>query len=736
MARRKRVNRRRRPIRLRSYQGRSRNDFAFDLELEPALSRELLGIILVGFAIFVFLAIIGAAGGIGNVFYQVLRIGLGFASFILPFVLLVFGVALFYPRRYHLKTGSFVGLLLFILALSAFIHLWLDEGNSQELALVGGGGGFLGFLISQSLLRLVSFWGSFVILLVLLFSGLLMSIGKPLKDLFSYLRSWFAPPTAVPLSRSTKVEVSENGAKRQLALPPTKGTSLVEKGKGQVPRILKPKESAATEFVPRFIQDDSWTPPPIALLNNESTQVDSGNIAQNVAIIEESFANFGIKVEMAEVNIGPTVTQYTLKPARGVKLSRITALSNDLALALAAHPLRIEAPIPGRSLVGIEVPNRRAALVRLREILESEAFAAVHSPLTIPLGRDVAGTPVAADLIKMPHLLIAGATGAGKSVFLHSLLLALLYQNSPNELRLILVDPKRVEFTAYNEVSHLLAPVIVEPLKTMNALKWLISEMEKRYEQFSEHRVRMIEDFNKLPQIGRLPYIVLIIDELADLMVVSAREVETYLVRLAQMARAVGIHLVISTQRPSVDVLTGLIKANFPSRLAFNVTSGTDSRTILDTVGAEKLLGNGDMLFLPQELAKPRRIQGVYVSDREVKAVADFLKKKEPAEYVEEIVREAKEGTAFGGVEGEGDELLEEAAKLVVETGKASASYLQRRFRIGYARAARLLDLLEEQGIVGPGEGAKPRDILIDKYEFFSRYGEPPSGGEEDNSPN
>src|SRR5690606_1812685 len=410
----------------------------------------------------------------------------------------------------------------------------------------------------------------------------------------------------------------------------------IRKVVNKIPLIKNAAENKNSDFVPQFVPTGDWTPPTIDLLSNSVTKVDSGNISQNVSIIQETLENFNVEVEMHEVNVGPTVTQYTLKPAAGIKLTRISGLTNDLALALAAHPIRIEAPIPGRSLVGVEVPNRKTSVVRLREVMESEVFQNVKSPLRLPLGRDVAGLPIAADLIKMPHLLIAGATGAGKSVFLNDLLISLLYQNSPSDLRLILVDPKRVEFANYSDVPHLLSPVIVDPHKTINALKWLVTEMERRYRVMSEVKVREIRDYNKQNPESKLPYIVLVIDELADLMAVSAREVEAYICRLAQMARAVGIHLILAAQRSSVDVITGLIKANFPSRIAFAVTSGTDSRTILDSVGAEKLIGNGDMLFMPGDAAKPKRVQAAYVSDKEIKSVTDALRSLDAPQYVEE----------------------------------------------------------------------------------------------------
>jgi S-DNA-T family DNA segregation ATPase FtsK/SpoIIIE len=368
----------------------------------------------------------------------------------------------------------------------------------------------------------------------------------------------------------------------------------------------------------------------------------------------------------------------------------------------------------------VEVPNKKTAIVRLREVMESEEFNNVKSPLRLPLGRDVAGTPMGTDLLRMPHLLIAGATGSGKSVFLNDLLISLLYQNSPADLRLILVDPKRVEFTNYNDIPHLLSPVIVDPHKTINSLKWLVSEMERRYRVMAEVKVREIVGFNRqATEDTKMPYIILVIDELADLMAVSAREVEAYICRLAQMSRAVGIHLVLATQRPSVDVITGLIKANFPSRIAFAVTSGTDSRTILDTVGADKLLGNGDMLFMPSDASKPKRIQACFISDKEIRSVTDALKSIDAPQYIPEVLQDTKSGSGtFGGSDSESDPLTDEAMELVVKTGKASASYLQRRFRGGYARAARLLDILEERGVIGPGEGAKARTILMKREDL------------------
>ncbi len=422
---------------------------------------------------------------------------------------------------------------------------------------------------------------------------------------------------------------------------------------------------------------------------------------------------------MGDVEVGPTVTQYTLKPAEGIKLSKIVTLNNDLALSLAAHPLRIEAPIPGKSLVGIEVPNKTKAIIGLREILESKDFKSCDGDLKLGIGVDVAGTSYLTDLAKMPHMLIAGATGSGKSVCINAIIVNLLYQYGPDDLKLILVDPKRVEFSLYNDIPHLLTPVITQVDKTINALKWVVAEMDRRYELLSQAGKRDIKGYNSTNPDQNMPYLVLVIDELADLMSTSARDVEAAIVRLAQMARAVGIHLILATQRPSVDVITGLIKANITTRVAFNVASITDSRTILDGSGAEKLLGKGDMLYTSAELSKPKRLQGALLSEKEIQRIVKYLKDQAKPEYDEEVTEKQNSHSSYGGNsagfsddEAE-DELVGDAKEIILNAGKASASLLQRRLRIGYARAARILDILEENEFIGPADGAKPREILV-----------------------
>jgi len=433
--------------------------------------------------------------------------------------------------------------------------------------------------------------------------------------------------------------------------------------------------------------------------------------------------SFGITARVAEVNKGPAVTQYSLEVALGTKLSRIMALANDLALALAAPTgqIRIEAPIPGKSLVGIELPNRSLEFVTLKQMLSSEVMKKAKSKLTVSLGLDVSGGPVVSNIGRMPHVLIAGATGSGKTVLLNSIIASLLFRTTPQEVKLILVDPKRVELIQYNSVPHLLTPVITEPEKVVSALKWAIEEMERRYKLFAETGVRNIDSYNELSGFAALPYIVILVDELADIIFYSPVEVEDTICRIAQMARATGIHLVVATQRPSVDVLTGLIKANIPCRISFAVSSMVDSRVIIDQPGAEKLLGRGDMLYIPPEQAKPTRIQGAYISEPEIKNLIDFLKKQLAPSYTEEVTS-MPVAAARRGMVGEGkerDELFEEALRVVCQYDRASASLLQRRLSIGYARAARILDQLEAAGVVTPAEGSKPREVLITNPEEY-----------------
>lgn len=474
----------------------------------------------------------------------------------------------------------------------------------------------------------------------------------------------------------------------------------------------KDGEQVVTSSEPRRTVDV-----PLDLLDNRRSEAKPGDITRNQEIIAKTLRQFGIDVEMSEVRVGPTITQYAFRPAQGVKLARVIALQNDLALALAAHPIRIEAPIPGKALVGVEVPNQTVARVTLRELLESQDFEKRKSQYSVPLGRDISGGVPMLQVERAPHMLVAGATGSGKSVCLNTMIISLLYQNGPDDLKLIMVDPKRVELGVYAGIPHLLVPPIVKAEEAVNALKWGVREMERRLDYLAKFNAKDIDSYNAKSS-EKMPRIIIIIDELADLMIQNKRDVEATVVRIAQMARAAGIHLILATQRPSVDVITGTIKANIPTRLAFAVASQVDSKTILDVAGADKLLGRGDMLISNAELSKPKRIQGAFISEEEIEKVVEFLKKESVPDYNYQIIEGTKDngsgGVSMGG--DSADPLLEEAIQVAIDAGRVSTSYLQRRMKIGYSRAARILDLLEEMGVVGGSDGAKPREVLVTEW--------------------
>ena len=498
------------------------------------------------------------------------------------------------------------------------------------------------------------------------------------------------------------------------------------------PQLMnKPKEQLEEKLVSNLPGEDRvWKYPPTSMLTDDQIgKADRGDIKGNAAVIEKTLESFGITARVVEVNLGPAVTQYAIEVALGTKLSKITALERDLALALAAPTgtIRIEAPIPGRSLVGIELPNRAPEFVPFRRVLESPEMAEKKSKLAVALGLDVSGKPVVADIARMPHILIAGQTGSGKSVAINTFLASLLFRASPSEVKLIMVDPKRVELTGYNDIPHLLSPVIVDSDKVISALRWLMREMDRRYQLFAQAGARNIDTYNEMSGFQALPYIVLLIDELADIMLLSPVEVEDAITRIAQMSRATGIHMVLATQRPSVDVITGLIKANIPSRIAFAVSSQVDSRVILDAQGAEKLLGKGDMLYLPPDQAKPARIQGAFMSDNEIRDLITYIKNQGIApQYTKEVTTMTKSGVPqVAGVTGDVDDMFIDAVRAVVQYDRASASLLQRRLSIGYARAARVIDQLEAAGVVAPSDGgSKPREVLIKNAdEFLAGYG-------------
>lgn len=650
-------------------------------------------------AVLVVLSFFDMAGTAGQYFVKVSTLLFGKAVFVLPLVLVLGGLA-FLGLKYKNKWPIILAMFLLVLGISGLFECFNHDLKQ---------GGWVGYLASFPLLK------AFGLIATQVIFGAIIIIGAVILWQFLY-----RPKPKEKEEKPTLI--------KRIFAPKFKVKPIEETLPALIERKEQAKEKASVldlKTRPVGLTKEDYAFPPLDLLESDKGVPTVGDIRINSTIIKRTLENFNINVEMSGVNTGPTVTQYTLKPAEGVKLSKITTLSNDLSLALAAHPIRIEAPIPGRPLVGIEVPNRSRTLVRLRNLIENQNFQNSVSNLTIALGRDVAGNPIFADLGRMPHLLVAGSTGTGKTICLNSIILSLLYQNSPDILKLILIDPKRVEFPVYNDLPHLLTPVIFDSQKSVNALKWLISEMERRFETLSQEHARDILSYNeKMLKQGQepIPYIILIVDELADLMAARGREIEAGIVRLAQMARAVGIHLIVATQRPSVEVITGLIKANITSRITFQVASQVDSRTVLDTAGAEKLLGLGDMLFVSAEISKPKRIQAAFASDKEVRKVVKYIKDQSkteelPKELTQELEKTLEEKGELEFLAGEDDPLYEEAKKLVVETKKASASLLQRRLRVGYARAARLIDILESRGVVGPGEGAKPREVYIKTEE-------------------
>ncbi len=682
------------------------------LNLDPETKRGITVVILFTLAILIAFSFGGWAGRFGESFYKYTDLLFGKGAFLIPMVLVAAGFIVIKYIHKNVYLSVAIGVIIFVLGFLSVIHILLPDKRE---------GGYIGYIISWPFLYLLGKWASFIVFLALILISILVAFNIPLKKTKEKERiTEYPDELEEEMLEEKRLAVEGHGLgkflKKILPRPRFTVKPLSKKEREEI--SLSPEKELITSLSHPPID---YKFPPLELLEKDRGTPSSGDIRINAGIIQKTLENFGIEVDMGEVNTGPTVTQYTLRPAGGIKLSSITTLHRDLSLSLAAHPIRIEAPIPGRSLVGIEVPNKAVTLVRLRNLLEGIDLRKDPSRLSLVLGRDVAGNPVWADLARMPHLLIAGATGSGKSICINSIILTLLYQKTPEELKFILIDPKRVELPAYNDIPHLLTPVIVDLNKTANALKWGIGEMERRYELLAGIKAKNIFSYNSMVSKEKnsetLPYIVIIIDELADIMAAFGREVEGAIIRLAQMSRAVGIHLIISTQRPSVEVITGLIKANITSRIAFQVASQVDARTILDMAGAEKLLGNGDMLFLSGETAHPKRIQGVYASDKEVKNVVKFIKGEKTAEYSEEVITPSPEKrTLFGGTRFSSDDpLYEDAKELVVQVGRASASYLQRRLQIGYARAARLLDMLEERGIIGPIDGAKPRKILISR---------------------
>ena len=696
-------------------------------QLKDETRHTVIGVVFLVIALFFVIAGFGAGGVVGVSTKELLVYLLGVGYVLAPLFFAILGITFMRSGRPTMALMQILGSILFLTG-----TLGLIDVATQETHAAGVIGQFFGyiFITPFATLGAILFLGAFLIIsLVILFDTRpTLSIVNNLVD---RITAWQEQREARRLANKKLVV---NGGEEPEARPAEQQKKIEEPVEDTQEEDILEEIAALPKQKKIAKRHSTYIAPPLDLLKRDSGKPNVGDVKANANIIKRSLSNFGIEVEMDEVTIGPTVTRYAFKPAEGVKLSRIVGLQNDLALALAAHPIRIEAPIPGKSLVGIEIPNKGKSIVGLATLLSDDKFAKSEKPLTVALGRGINGSAHFGNLAKMPHVLVAGATGSGKSVTIHSIVTSLLYRNGPDDMRFIMIDPKRVELTLYKSIPHLLTPVITDAKKAILALKWAAKEMDRRYDILEAESVRDIESYHKNIIGGvpvkkmddeeaviadPMPYIVIIIDELADIMQSYPRELESAIVRLAQMSRAVGIHLLLSTQRPSVNVITGLIKANVPARVALQVSSQIDSRTILDAGGAEKLLGAGDMLYAAGDMPQPERIQSAFISEGEVKAVVKWITEHNESDGADEIVLSGSvsaDKTIFDASledEGEEDELYEDARMTVIDAGKASTSFLQRKLGVGYARAARLVDMLEERGVVGPGSGAKPRDVLV-----------------------
>ena len=705
----------------------------FNFKLPEKTKRYLFASLSFLLAIIFVFSFSGNAGSVGETLKNIFGFLIGNAIYILPVIFAVFGIVLLKGGEHFEdnRNSLIISTIILIIGLSGFLSL-LNPELAQDFVWNNSlDGGWIGYLISWPILKGLDYIVSYALFTIAILISLWIII-QPFKKTIKEIKE----DEGYDEEEEIKVEIS----KKKL-LPFDWGKFIPKKEEKPIEVEVKKEDKNLKTFEQKKQESKEYKYPPLDLLSKKGGFPEGGDISYNSSVIKRTLHTFGIPVEMSEVNVGPTVTQYTLKPAEGIKLSKITALQNDLALALASPTIRIEAPIPGRSLVGIEVGNKKRAVVGLREILDTDEFKNSPAPLLMAIGKDVKGTPTFADLAEMPHLLVGGTTGSGKTVCLNSIILSLLYRNSPDEMKLILVDPKRVEFPIYSNLEHLLCPVIYDANQTLVALKWLVGEMERRFTVLAAEHSRDIISYNqKMEKKGedKLPYIILIIDELADLMSVKGKEIESYIVRLAQMSRATGIHLILATQRPSVEVITGLIKANITSRIALKVGSLVDSRTILDSSGAEKLLGKGDLLLLSKEFSKPKRVQNPFISENEIKKAINWITDsnlaiKEATDEIEEgfletevednsLISELTKSaeapeTQMDNFYSKEDPMYEEAKRTVISSRKASTSLLQRRLGIGYARAARLMDILEERGVVGPQEGAKPREVYFSEEE-------------------
>ncbi|WP_128425895.1 FtsK/SpoIIIE family DNA translocase [Gudongella oleilytica] len=713
------------------------------------LGLDIIGILVIGVGVVMLFSLFSLKMGIiGEIINGTTFSLMGFGGYFFPLFIIGSGIILLMERFDRIQLRILVALIIIFLSFLIVLDgINMDSSSlidriksGLELSRANRGGGVLGSFFGFFFYKLFGSVGTYVVLAFSITASLLIITNLTVKEVLGKARS-------IKVIKPVE-QVKETAAKKQAPVNPdrfleektevirisdyTKNQQhpdgIEKEKKESLPKIPKDQLVKEAQTIDSEIKEKQekvvkiyYKTPPISLLQSPAPKAEGNNrkdILNNARIIEETMRNFGIEAKVSHINVGPTITCYELSPAPGIKLSRIVSLSDNISLSLASSDIRIEAPIPGKAAVGIEVPNKTKDMVLFKELIQSKEFADSKSDIPLVLGKDITGNVVISTIDKMPHLLIAGATGSGKSVCINTIIMGLLYKSSPEDLKMLLIDPKVVELSVYNGIPHLLIPVVTDAKKSAFALNWAVGEMERRYKLFAKSNVRDIQSYNEKHSTDgdKLPKILIIIDELADLMMVAAQEIEDYIARLAQMARAAGMYLIVATQRPSVDVITGTIKANIPSRISFAVSSQVDSRTILDMAGAEKLLGQGDMLFYPSSYSKPVRLQGAFISNNEVEKVVEYLQEQNMPNYDENIL-DVVQNTKQVSYD-EGDDLLPEAIKLVVAEGVASISLLQRKLKIGYARAARLIDDMEERGVVGGYEGSKPRKVLITETEL------------------
>ncbi len=712
--------------------------FKVSFNISPETSRSIIAVLLLLFSILAIISFIAPHYFLNEKIQLVFRKTLGYASFGLPLLTGVIGLVFIDSFKTRLKElRVVVGLVILLVSLAGLFHIFISPEMSKEVAINGGGGGFIGYVVGFGLRNLFSVFGGVALLAGLLIMSVILIFDISIDKAVEIYREKLSIVGLIKKKEGDKVEVTSGMPDESLegeVISQSHGDIPDEPTFEIVPTMSEPQTGVDIRAMPAMNSDISdiakissnlpyadrvWELPSIDLLSEGSgLPPDTGDVAAHKKTIVDTLNSFDIPVEIVDVQVGPAVTKYALQAPPGVKLARIANLQSNLALALASPTgsVRIEAPIPGKALIGIEVPNRRRAEVDFRSLISSDQMKASKSKLEIVLGKDVGGITHIYDINTMPHLLIAGTTGSGKSVFIHNLIFSILFRATPQEVKLIMIDPKRVELSSYADIPHLYTPLITDTEKAPAVFKWAVTEMTRRYKLLESAKARNIDAYNEKSGFQALPYIVIIVDELGEIMVADPNAVEKNIIRLAQLARATGIHLVLAAQRPSADVITGLIKANIPCRVAFNVTGQVDSRVIIDQPGAEKLLGKGDMLFVPPDKPTPIRLQGAFVRDDEITRVVNFLKSQGvPPEYKEEIIENPKDDNSGKSISAGGDKKdphYDEAVDIVVSTGRASASLLQRRLSIGYARAARILDELEESGVIGTAQGSRAREII------------------------